>query len=136
MLKNLLKTLFMALILCSIQPLCAAEELPFTIQQDENLVPDSEKTQLEQDNQFYHEFFKMLAMLSLVIMLLFLIMWGAKKFMNTRLEQMNSDSLVHIVEKRYLTPKTVLYVLEVLDKRVVIAESQNGITLITESVLK
>lgn len=83
-------------------------------------------------DRFYGEFFKMLTMLGLIIGFLMVLTWFVKRILNTRLEQINSGSLIQVVERRMLTPKTSIYVLEIMGKRVVIAESHNGVTAINE----
>ncbi len=83
-------------------------------------------------DRFYGEFFKMLTMLGLIVVFLMALTWFVKRFLNTRLQQMNSGSLVQVVERRFLTPKTSIYVLEIMGKRVVIAESHSGVTVINE----
>lgn len=93
----------------------------------------SEQGHLPQIDQFYYEFIKMMVMLGVVIAFLLLIMWFLKRMFNTRIEQLNSTSLIKIVERRNLTPKTSLYVLEIGNKNYVIAESHNGVTLVSQT---
>jgi flagellar biogenesis protein FliO len=95
----------------------------------EEVLPDNSQ---EQNNQFYVEFIRMLGLLGLVILILLLLMWFVKKMINSRLEQMNSSSLIKIVERRAITQKTTLYVLDISGKRVVMAESQNGVASLGE----
>lgn len=78
--------------------------------------------------QLYVEFFKMIFMLAAVITFLLLTMWFIKRMMNARIEQMNVSSSIKVTERRLLTPKTAIYVIEVDNRRLVIAESSNGVT--------
>lgn len=98
----------------------------------EEMLQQTPQNEAELNDRFYSEFFKMLWMLGLIIGFLLIVSWFLKKMMNTRLQQMNSSSLVQIVERRPLTPKTTVYVLEILGRKVVIAESHNGIVALTE----
>ena len=90
---------------------------------------------LEEDH-FYHEFFKMLSLLGLIIMLLLLASWFLKRMLSSRTEQINNTSLIKIVERRMLSAKSAVYVIDVMGKKVVLAESQNGITALGELPLK
>lgn len=82
------------------------------------------------NDHFYAEFFKMLMMLGLIIVLLLLASWFLKRLMNSRVQQVNSTSPIKIIDRRVLTAKTTLYVMDVLGKKIAIAESQNGVTLL------
>lgn len=103
-----------------------AEELPKELPPPPEMPPD----------QFYGEFFKMIFMLGLVIAFLLLVMWFLKRMMSARIEQLNLTSFIKIVERRVLTPKTTLYVIEVFDRRFLVAESHSGSASVTELVSK
>jgi flagellar biogenesis protein FliO len=80
---------------------------------------------------FYAEFFKMLGLLGLIILFLLFIAWFCKRIFNQRLQQGNSNSVIQVVERRQLTARTTVYVLDVMGKRAVIAETPEGVTTIT-----
>lgn len=81
---------------------------------------------LEEADRFYGEFLKMLILLGVVIGLLLVIMWFFKRVLNSRIDQINSGSMIKILERRSLTPKTALYVIDVEGKKFLIAESHQG----------
>lgn len=81
-------------------------------------------------DSLYLEFFKMIIMLGAIIGLLLLSMWFVKRMMNARIEQMNVSSFIKVIERRSLSAKTSLYVIELQDRRIAIAESHNGITVL------
>lgn len=83
-------------------------------------------------DQFYGEFIKMMVMLSLIIAFLLILLWFVKRMMNSRLEQLNVNSMIKVIERRSLTAKTSLYIIETMDKSYILAESQNGITVLGE----
>lgn len=87
----------------------------------------------EKDNndKFYTEFLNMLATLGLLIGVILIAAWFLKRFLNTRMEQINTVSSIKIVERRALSPKSALYLLEVNDQSILIAESQNGVTFLS-----
>lgn len=83
---------------------------------------------IPETSQLYVEFFKMILMLAVIITFLLLVMWFIKRMMSARIEQMNVTSTIKVTERRLLTPKTAIYVIEVDNRRLVIAESSNGVT--------
>jgi flagellar protein FliO/FliZ len=69
-------------------------------------------------------FLKMfLALIALVIGIFFTV-WLLKKFAQGRWSQGNSNRSIKIIEKRPLSPKTMLYIIDVDGQQSVIAESQ------------
>lgn len=90
-------------------------------------VPDSDK--------FMSEFMNMLATLALIIVFIFIATWFLKRMLNVKVQQMNTTSLIKITERRSLSPKTVLYLLEIRDKEIAVAETSQGLTLLGEFTL-
>jgi flagellar biosynthetic protein FliO len=85
------------------------------------------------EDRFMSDFINMLFSLGLLVALILIVSWFLKKFLNTRIQQVNTTSLIKIIERRALTPKTTVYVLEVNNKQIVIAESSNGVTKLAEN---
>lgn len=77
---------------------------------------------------FFTTFVNMLATLGIIIALILIVAWFLKKMLNTRIQQINTSSLIKIIERRTLTPKTSIYLLEFNGQDILIAESQNGVT--------
>ena len=90
------------------------------------------KEDAQNDNRFLKEFFKMLLMLGLLVGALLLITWIFKRTMSTRMDQMNVTSAIKILERRSLTPKSVVYLVEVYGRSIVFAESPSGITALAD----
>lgn len=84
------------------------------------------------NDRFYAEFLNMLATLGLVIAIILIAAWLLRRILNTRLEQINTTSIIKIIEKRALSPKSAVYLLEIYDKVIAIAETQSGITQLGE----
>ena len=76
---------------------------------------------------FASEFMRMLSILGMMILVLLIVSWVLKRMMSTRMERLNTDSTIQILERRPLGPKAALYLLEVEGKKMVIAESPSGI---------
>ena len=90
----------------------------------------------QQNDKFYAEFINMLASLGLIIALIFIVAWFLKRLANTRLTQANSTSVIRIIEKRVISPKTALYLLEIEGTGLLIAESVSGVTRLSEFPLE
>lgn len=79
-------------------------------------------------DKFLAEFVKMAATLGMIIGLILLVAWFLKRMVNTRLEQANEASAIRVVERRAISPKTTIYLLELENKGIIVAESQSGVT--------
>ena len=78
---------------------------------------------------YWGEFVNMLITLAFVLVLLFATVWFLKKIMRSRVHSLNRSNGIKILERRPLNSKASLYLIEILGKGVVIAESQAGIRL-------
>lgn len=83
-------------------------------------------------NRFLSEFVSMMATLGLLIGLILIVAWFLKRMVNTRQEQANTTSIIKVIERRSLSPKSAVYLLEVEGKSLLIAESPNGITRLAD----
>ena len=91
------------------------------------------KESKEQDqDKFFYEFLNMLATLGLLVAALLGASWFVKRMMNTRVQQMNSSSLIKVTERRSLSPKTVIYLLEIQGKTLVVGETPAGLSKLGE----
>lgn len=81
----------------------------------------------EPPSRFLSDMLNMLTTLGLMVVVLVGISWFLKKMLNTRIQQANSNSLIKIHERRALSPKTAIYLLDICGKGIVVAESQNGV---------
>ncbi len=68
-------------------------------------------------------FAKMLLSLLILIALLYLSYWVLRRLIQNRLQRGNENQVIQILEKRVLSPKTMLYLIEVEGKKVLVAES-------------
>lgn len=63
------------------------------------------------------------SLLGLVALLAFTI-WMIRRFVRTKMEMNYKSSTIQILEKRTISPKSILYVVEVEGKKLLISESQ------------
>ena len=68
-------------------------------------------------------FVKMLVSLAAIVALLFLSYWFLRKLIQNRLQKGSGNAAIQVIEKRMISPKTMLYIVEVDQKRILIAES-------------
>lgn len=69
-------------------------------------------------------FLKMFLTLIALVVAVFFTVWALKRLSQGRLSSMNASRSIKILERRPLSPKTILYLVEVAGKRAMIAESQ------------
>lgn len=84
------------------------------------------------DSKFFDELMSMLFTLGLLVALLLAISWFVKRMQSTRIQSGNSNSRIKILEQRQISPKTILYIVHIEDKALLIADSVNGVTQLTE----
>ena len=81
----------------------------------------------KETDRFLSEFVSMLATLGLVLALILFIAWFLKRMVNAKIEEANLTSSIKIIDKRNISPKTSVYMIEVNGKGIIVAESQNGV---------
>ena len=69
-------------------------------------------------------FVKMLLTLAALVLLLCISCWAIRKLLNNRMHKANISASIQVLEKRMLSPKTALYLVEINQKKVLLAESQ------------
>ncbi len=139
-LKKLLLSLF--LLCASIaytadkkQPAPPTEQTAPTDQTPENTSPKSEASPLsepapgplpsstEMTNSYESAFVRMLVTLLGLVALVFATFWILRRLGKGKFT-MGSGRLINVLEKRALSPKSMLYIVEIGNKKVLIAESQ------------
>ncbi len=78
----------------------------------------------EMTTSYESAFIRMIVTLVGLIALVFLTVWLLKRLGSGRLGKFASSRSIKILEKRALSPKSVLYLVEVGDKQVLVSESQ------------
>lgn len=90
------------------------------------------KQELPKEDNFMKEFLSMLMTLGSIIALLLFASWMLKRVANTRIQQMNESSLIKILERRTISPKLSVYLVDIKGKQVAIAESHNALLLLPD----
>ena len=72
-------------------------------------------------------FYRMFCFLMGIVALIILTYWLMKRFMNAKIQQANESKSIKILERRVISPKSVLYLIEAEGKKVLISESQQEV---------
>ncbi|EPP35038.1 flagellar biosynthetic protein FliO [Chlamydia ibidis] len=104
-----------------------SDELPFT-----DTVNDSLNVPSMFPENMKVEIIKMIC--SLVFLLAFFALgaWGFRKFLKSKGQTFGNGSTIKILERRSLTPKTTIYLIRVINKILIIAETAEQVTLLSE----
>jgi flagellar biogenesis protein FliO len=108
-------------------PSHASKEFPNIFLGPESEIPENSSYG---EDKFFGEFMRMLVILSSIIAALLIFAWFAKKFLTGRLEQINADSPIKVLERRILTPKTTVYILDLQGEKIALAESHHGVAFL------
>lgn len=80
-----------------------------------------------ENSRFLTEFIRMLFILGLMVTVLVLATWFFKRMGSVRIQQQNVSSDLKILEKRSLSPKAALYLVEFNDNQFLLGESPMGL---------
>lgn len=86
----------------------------------------------KETDDFHTKFTNMLGILALLISFMLLASWMIKKMMKTRVTELNTQSSIRVLETRFISPKSTLYLLEVMGQGLLIAESSSGVHQISK----
>lgn len=81
-------------------------------------------------------FLKMILVLLLLLFIIFFGIWVIRRLSHSRLRMFKEPKHIRIIDRRPLSAKTALYLIEVGDKRVLVAESQLEVKGLTTVELK
>lgn len=76
-------------------------------------------------------FIKMFLTLLALLVVIFFSIWGLKRLARGRVKSSGPGRSIELLEKKAISPKTVLYVIEVGGRQIVLAESQLEVKAIT-----
>lgn len=125
-----MKTVLMALFFCSLNIFSFGEETTASPPTSTNVpaVIESHASPVEHSSAYENTLIKMVITLSGLVILVFVTIWVLKKISHGRLGGFSSQKKINILEKKPLSPKTLLYLIEVEGKKILLTESQLEIT--------
>ncbi len=106
------------------------EQIPEVPVQEEESIPEAWKDFTNDPREgydFWSEFMQIMSKLAFVIAILLAAAWLLKRAMNVRMEQVNQTSSIRILERRTLSPKSAIYLIEVLGGAYLVGETQAGL---------
>lgn len=110
----------------------AQEQKPETPQQEQLEEKSEDFFDFDQAPVSYKQAFtKMMLTLFGLIVLIVLSVWMLRRISHGRMKQMNFGRTIKVLERRPLSAKSILYLVEISGKKVVIAESQLEVRKIT-----
>ena len=114
---------------------------PLALQANESADP-KEATQEEAEynspygsldpQDFKATFFKTLALIAMSLGVVIGLLWLVKQFSQRRFKSLNQQRYIKVIEKRPISPKTMLYVIEVANEQIVLSESQLETRILTQ----
>jgi flagellar protein FliO/FliZ len=87
------------------------------------IVPHEEPSKTQAPS-YEHAFIKMLLTLGGLLFLVFATLWALRKLSHGRIGNFGAQKRIKLLEKRPLSPKTMLYLVEIDGKQVFVSESQ------------
>jgi flagellar biogenesis protein FliO len=88
----------------------------------EEIPPLPSSTQITES--YEGSFIRVILSLIGLVVLVVVTFWILKRLGRGRFGKFSSDKLIHIIERRPLSPKSVLYLVQIENKRVLLSESQ------------
>jgi flagellar biogenesis protein FliO len=82
----------------------------------------------EEETHFFSAFLNTMIMLGIILIAIFIASRLLKNMVNTRIQQQNTSSQIKIIEKRIISAKSTLYLVQVPGQQILIAESHGGVT--------
>lgn len=81
----------------------------------------------ENSGRFMTEFFKMLFVLGGMVAVLLAISWYMKRLTSQQFSKGNDQNLIKVIERRSLSARTMIYMLDIEGKTFVVGETPQGL---------
>ncbi len=101
----------------------ANEQVPETTSPSSEPTPDMALPVEAPPGDYGAAFVKMFLTLIALVAMLGLTAWFLRKIIRNKFQRGSGGQLIHILEKRMISPKTMLYLVEVDSQKVLLAES-------------
>lgn len=86
----------------------------------------------QEQDRFLQEFLSMITTLGIIVAVILFISWFLKRLVNSRIQQVNTVSLIKIIDHRSLSPKSTIYLIEIYGKQLLVGETTHGIATLKE----
>jgi len=88
----------------------------------------SDQVETAQPPEFTALFVKTLLLVGVLLAITFFALWVLKRIAGGRFEVARRESLVNIIERKGLTPKVSLWVVEIEEQKYLIVEAHSGVS--------
>lgn len=78
-------------------------------------------------SSFSDEFLHMMMSLGFIIVIMLLAGWALKRLMGQRVQQANNNSDIKVIERRPLSAKSAVYLLDIHGRTIIVGESATGL---------
>lgn len=109
------------LFLCFAPMLLLAEDVPLPL-----ATPEAET------NRFMMEFLKMIGVLGTMVVVLLGISAYVKRLTSSNYQKENVDSIIKVIDRRSLSPRSIVYLIEVEGKSIVVGETPQGLVRLSD----
>ena len=92
---------------------------------------EAQTTAQDPDSAYEAMFMKMIFVLLTLLVVVAFCVWMFKRMNHSRSSQMNYHKTIKVLETRPISPKTLLYLVEVGDRRILLSESQLDVKQLT-----
>ncbi|MFA6118759.1 MAG: flagellar biosynthetic protein FliO [Parachlamydiales bacterium] len=101
---------------------------------ENSIFQDNNENLLQSTNQMDYKpaFLRMIFILIALLAMIFLVFWLFRKLSGLRTSQANLTKNIKIIETRVISPKSMLYLIEINGKKVLISESNLEVRKITD----
>lgn len=84
------------------------------------------------ESHFWGELINMLVTLGCILLVLGALLWMMRRMQTSRIKYANETGLIKVIDHRVLSQKTSIYLLQIDQKAILIADTQNGTTHLAE----
>jgi len=126
-----MKNIFLALLTTFILITPLSAQSPITEERTQEALQKGYE-EPQEDDLFYSELMNVVFILALILFIMIVAAYYLRKFMQSRVEQINVTSSIKVLEQRNLSAKSVLYIVEAEGKRVLVGESVAGVVGLAE----
>ena len=75
---------------------------------------------------YWKEFSRMMMILGFILGVVLLLAWLLRGFLNKRIKQINQTNIIKVLERRNLSQKSMIYLVEIYNKQYLIGDSSAG----------
>lgn len=86
----------------------------------------NEYLEAPQDFNYWQEFFRMMLILGIILGSVLILAWILKGYLNKRVKQINIQHQIKVLERRNLSQKSMIYLIEVEGQKMLIGDSASG----------